>query len=415
MNELLTLRQKQAKLVHDTSEIVSRAATEGRGMNEAETTTFENLTAEFRAVGLTIERIAEADQMRAAIVGFDGGTAPQSGAPSSTTEARSVALRNWFARGEQGLTAEQRASLAAFEMRGTNPLGEGTTTLGGFTVPIAFVPQLEIGLKWFSGMRQVATLITTDGGQQLQWPTFNDTGNSGSLLSENTGATVLDTTFGQVTFNAYKFTSGISLVSLELLQDSAVDVNGTVMNMLGVRLGRAANAYLTTGTGISQPKGIVTAATLGKTGLTGQTTSVIYADLVDLLFSVDKAYRDNPGAGYMMNDSTFKAILKLQDSQNRPLILPYGAPLAGAIPVSLFGKPITINNDMPVMAANAKSILYGDFSKYMIRQLMQINIQRLVERYAELGQVGFIGLMRLDGQLLDAGTHPVCYYANSAT
>jgi HK97 family phage major capsid protein len=202
---------------------------------------------------------------------------------------------------------------------------------------------------------------------------------------------------------------------LELLQDSAIDVNATVMNMLGVRLGRAANTYLTIGTGTSQPKGVLTAATLGKAGLTGQTTTVIYADLVDLLFSVDKAYRDNPGARFMMNDSTFKAILKMVDSQNRPLILPYGAPLAGNIPVALFGKDITINNDVPAMGVSAKSILYGDFSKYMIRQLMQINIQRLVERYAEFGQVGFIGLMRLDGQLLDAGTHPICYYQNSAT
>jgi hypothetical protein len=32
---------------------------------------------------------------------------------------------------------------------------------------------------------------------------------------------------------------------------------------------------------------------------------------------------------------------------------------------------------------------------------------RLNERYADFGQVGFIAFMRIDGNLVDAGTHPI--------
>jgi HK97 family phage major capsid protein len=67
------------------------------------------------------------------------------------------------------------------------------------------------------------------------------------------------------------------------------------------------------------------------------------------------------------------------------------------------------------MAANAKSILFGDFSNYLIREVMDFTVLRLVERYAEYLQVAFIGFQRVDGNLIIAGTNPIKYYQNSAT
>jgi hypothetical protein len=40
---------------------------------------------------------------------------------------------------------------------------------------------------------------------------------------------------------------------------------------------------------------------------------------------------------------------------------------------------------------------------------------RLDERYADTLEVGFIAFQRTDGNLINAGTNPVKYYANSAT
>ena len=73
-----------------------------------------------------------------------------------------------------------------------------------------------------------------------------------------------------------------------------------------------------------------------------------------------------------------------------------------------------INNDVAVMAANAKSILFGALDKYLIRDTAGITLLRLDERFADFHQVAFLAFSRHDGDLLNAGTNPVKHYANSA-
>jgi HK97 family phage major capsid protein len=73
-------------------------------------------------------------------------------------------------------------------------------------------------------------------------------------------------------------------------------------------------------------------------------------------------------------------------------------------------KKLWFNNDMAstLVAAN-KTVLFGDFSKYIVRRVRSIRLRRLVERYADTDQEGFVAFVRADGGLLDAGTHPVKY------
>jgi HK97 family phage major capsid protein len=58
-----------------------------------------------------------------------------------------------------------------------------------------------------------------------------------------------------------------------------------------------------------------------------------------------------------------------------------------------------------------KLMLFGDLSKYLIRDVSSIRLVRLEERYADLDQIAFIAFMRSDGNLLDAGTRPVKWLA----
>jgi HK97 family phage major capsid protein len=139
--------------------------------------------------------------------------------------------------------------------------------------------------------------------------------------------------------------------------------------------------------------------------------------LVDLLHAVDPAYRNLPTSKWMFHDSTLKALRLLVDGNNRPLWQPgLTAGFGQGFPETILDKPYVINNDMPVMAANAYSVLYGDLSKYKVRRVASgTTVLRLVERYADYLQVGYIGFLRADGQLLDAGTHPIAAFQNSAT
>jgi len=61
-----------------------------------------------------------------------------------------------------------------------------------------------------------------------------------------------------------------------------------------------------------------------------------------------------------------------------------------------------------------ESILFGDYSKYIIRDVMAATLFRFTDSaYAKLGQVGFLMWMRSGGNLVD--TAAVKYYQNSAT
>ena len=227
--------------------------------------------------------------------------------------------------------------------------------------------------------------------------------------------------FGQVTFNGYKYSSKLVLVPIELIQDSAFDVQGFVAEALGTRLGRIQNTHFTTGDGSSKPNGVVTAASSGVTGATGQTGSVIYNDLVNLIHSVDPAYR--VGAEFMLHDSSAAVVETLKDGNGRPLLNSSLAGINGEVKAGEPGRPgytilgynVTINNDVATMAANAKSILFGDFSKYVIREVQDLMLVRFGEKYMDSGQIGFVAFSRTDGDLVDAGMHPIKYYANSAT
>jgi HK97 family phage major capsid protein len=148
----------------------------------------------------------------------------------------------------------------------------------------------------------------------------------------------------------------------------------------------------------------------GGTSTTGETTSITYDDLVELEHSVDPAYRKN--ARFMMSDAALKVIKKLKDGIGRPLWM---AGLAVKEPDTINAYPYVINQDMAVPAASAKTVLFGDFSNYFIRRVAGVQVLRLQERYAELNQVGFLCFQRWDGQLVDAGTHPIKYLQQAAS
>jgi HK97 family phage major capsid protein len=254
----------------------------------------------------------------------------------------------------------------------------------------------------------------TDNGATLPMPTFNYTAVKATIIGEGSSFTTDSSTpFGVANLGAYTYRSPMLPVSWEFLQDSAFG-EGFIADALGRSVAWALNDHATNGTGTSQPRGVITDAVSGKVGTTGQTVSVIYDDLVDLVHAVDPAYRR--GALFMMHDSSVKVVRKIKDSSGRPIWLPgYESGVGVNIPDTLLGYAYKVNQEMPVMAANAKSILFGEFKKYKIRIVRDVTMIRLVERYADLGQVGFGMFMRADARLLDAGTNPIKYYQNSAT
>lgn len=397
---------KRGALIKQMTDITNKAASEARAMTTDEEATWQRLEADEAAIKRTIdahersERLAAEAATKEFIQRDAAGNAwnSTSTAPIDKDKGREAEFRSVFERyyryGMPNLTQEEREILK----RGTSTQVAGTTTLGGYTIPTGFQPEIVRVMKDYSGIMQAARVIYTDSGQALPWPTETDTSTLAILTSEAAAVTIADLTFGQVQLDAYKYTTGMK-VSQELLQDSAFDMSVELPSTFGARFGRAMNASGTTGTGSSQPNGVVTASTLGKTAASA--TAITFNEIIDLVHSIDPAYRNSPSFGLMMHDTILAAVKKLTNgtSDARPLWQPS---VRDGEPDRIEGRRFWINQGMSsALTTGQKVMLAGDFSKFVIRMVKEMTVIRQDELYSANGLVGFQAWARWDTECLD--------------
>ncbi|GAP66800.1 phage major capsid protein [Mizugakiibacter sediminis] len=404
-NSLKALRERHDALAREVKNLCEQNP--GATWNHEHQATYDAKMTEIEDVRAEIRRLEQVAALEFENAARDAGVRV-----TDAPDAKPGIFGKWLRGGDTALSAQEWQAVR-------NTMSTGTGSEGGYSVETTVAAELLKALKAYGGMRSVATVFHTSQGNPMNWPTMDDTGNVGELVAENTPAGSQDAAFGTVGLNVYKFSSKVVTVPIELLQDSQIDIEATVIQLLAERLARIQNTYFTTGSGISQPRGIVTGASAGKVGATGETATFIYDDLVDLEHSLDPAYRNLPGVGYMMSDAALKVVRKIKDSQGRPIFVPgyeANAMINGGAPGTLMGRPITINQDIAAPAASAKSVLFGVLNNYRIRDVMAATVFRFTDSaYTKNGQVGFLAWQRSGGNLLDNSGATVKYFQHSAT
>lgn len=301
----------------------------------------------------------------------------------------------YLRHGTNELSAEQRSALN--EMRAQ---AASVGDKGGYTVPRTLLTKVVESMKQYGGIANVSQIIYTNTGNPIDWATSDGTAEEGELLGENAAGTEGDVTFGSATLGAKKLSSKIIRVSNELLADSGLDIEAFLGGRIAQRIGRGEAKHLIKGSGAGsplQPRGLEVSVT---GGVTGKTTMVLdYLDLTALKHSVDPAYRASPKTRWAFNDSTLQTITEMKDSTGRPLWLPA---VAGMAPSTILDHEYVIDQGIDGIGVGKKFMFFGDFDNFIIRRVNYMVIKRLVERYAEYDQTGFLAFHRFDCCLQDS-------------
>lgn len=330
------------------------------------------------------QRRERAEQNRAALSRFLQGKLKNGDFGDCVCRGDELAIR--FAASPRQWRAEQRAMSAQLE------------TAGAYSIPASFADFTEAAMLYASPLRDWGTIVPTERGGEWRLPMIDDTAVEGTVVPENSLPAALDiTTFSSVNLFAHKFTSGWFLLPFGLIEDVPDLVEKSLAGAIGRRIGRCQNS--------SFAPTIVAQATLGIT--TASATAITADEMTALFYSIDPYYREQPNFCWQMANSTLQAVRQLQDSAGRFIFRQRRKPEE---PDLLLGKPAIVNRDMAAIAAGAITVLIGDFSKVIIRDVgREVRLRMSRERFAENDQVGVIGFMRSEAALADAGTHPIKY------
>mgnify|MGYP001288101275 FL=1 len=313
----------------------------------------------------------------------------------SVDEQRAQAFDAFIRQGMQEISPEQRQILREMRAQGTSP-----DEKGGYTVPVEMLNMIHEAMKDYGGLASVAQILNTETGHNIEWPTSDGTAEEGELLGENTAATEGDVSFGMANLGAKKLSSKVIRVSNELLNDSGINIQAFLSGRIGQRLGRGEAKFLVQGTGAGtpeQPKGLEASVT--NTTTAASSSEFTWKEVNALIHSIDPAYRRAANFRLGFNDNTLQLLTEMEDLQGRPLWLPA---VSGAAPATVLNVPYFIDQGIKDIGVNNKFIYGGDFNQFVIRRVRYMVLKRLVERYAEFDQTGFLAFHRFDCVLQDA-------------
>ena len=389
MSKINELRTQRAKAWDKAQAFLTANRDEKGILSEENVKIYEGLEQDIVNLGKEIERQERLDAMEREMAA--PVSTPITEKPENTKKPDTKVGRASDAYTKAFWTQVRAKDGVSYEVR--NALSEGVDSEGGYLVPDEFENTLVSGMEEEGSIRSLAHVFTTSNGVH-KIPVVRTKG-SANWIDEGGSYGDSDDVFGQEQIDAHKVGTVIK-VSEELLNDSAFDLEKYFQEEFARRIGAKEEEAFIVGDGNKKPTGILNATGGAEIGVTAASEKAITADeIIDLYYSIKAPYRQK--AVWVMNDSTVRAIRKLKDGNGNYLWQPA---IREGDPNTLMGKKILTSPYMPEIASGQKVVLFGDFSYYWIGDRQGITFKRLNERYADMGQVGFLASKRVDGKLV---------------
>lgn len=301
---------------------------------------------------------------------------------------------------------------------------DGGASAGSLVAPQEWARELYQYLEAPSAIRSLARVITTANGDQLNFEKVATHGVGTTIIAQGTAIGGTDPVFGTMSLNAYPFGQLVK-VSNAAAADIGFDLLGFVAENIGYAVGRLVSGPYVSGSGSSAPNGIVTASSVGATtggsliALGGGAATSFTQNLdclIVLQHSVTSEYRRN--ASFVMNDSTAGTVRRVKDggagTVGNYIWVASNAfdPVTGnRMPDTIFGDPVYTDFNMGTNGSAVKPVIYGDLSKFYIRDAGGFRIERSDERYFDTDEIGFRGVLRTDSDLIDTNAVKVLQQA----
>jgi HK97 family phage major capsid protein len=375
MSEFVKSQQEvRANLTEQIREVIDLADSEKRGLSAEELQKIDRIEDDIRradeAIAVATRNEERAVEASAAAKGFQ--IAEPMAERSSSEILREIAAT-----------------------RGAHTFERRTMVPSTDTVPKSFFDQVFDVARLVGPMLDVGNRINTTSGEDITIPTLTAY-SAATLKAAGSAIAESEPTYSSITLGAYKY--GLLIpVSNELIADAGFDISSHLANQAGNGLGFAVNAALTTGTGSSQPNGVVTAAGSGVTGGTGVSGGFTADNLIDLQYTLDGAARRLPGVAYMAAGASIGAMRKLKDDAGQ-----YLYQVNVGQPDSFAGYNVIENPGMTGIATDAKSVLFGHMPSYQVRVAGGVQVATSTDYAFNTDSTVFRVLMRVDGDLTHA-------------
>ena len=339
------------------------------------------------------------DELKAAMPGTEKGQ-PTVKAPAVIDHVGQPDYRKaWYHYIRTGESSDLRKAKAALQ--------EGTTTEGGYLVPDDEYGSIIAKRDEDSIISRLGLLRVVTDRDKFNFPVEDSSMTKFTIVAEEGAITEAqnEPTFAQKDVVIYKFNKLIK-VSEELMEDENSNLEAFLTNALGRALADTENYYALIGSGSSQPQGAFVG---GTAGLTLDSASAIgVAEIPELMGKLGTAYHS--GAAWVMDPATWFYLKGLTGNQ---FILTDGvARLSGTVDgPTLEGFPVVLNSNAAVIAASAKTLLFGNLNFMGFVTNRGLRVRRLNELYAGNGQVGILATYRFGCEVLQAeamqyATHP---------
>lgn len=304
------------------------------------------------------------------------------GKDNSGLELQKKAFEKYIRSGMQNLSPEESKTLSSL-----------VDENGGYFVPEDMRNEIIRGATELAVVRSLARTITTSR-DMISTPKLTAKPVAG-WTHENVAVDPQKIGLGKEKLPVEEL-KVLVLVPKNLLDDSATDVGALLSGLFAETFAEEEDRAFVVGDGVGKPEGIMSNSDVLVNKIDSVETNTIKGDdFINVFYGLKKAYRSN--AVWLMASAIEAATRKLKDNNGQYLWQPS---LQAGSPATLLGRPIYNQEDMDNIASGKHPVCFGDLRNYWIADRAGIVIQRLVERYAEYGQVGFLGSKRVGGQVV---------------